>query len=158
MGRKVGAMPDGRFAGRINATRFDFFVDMGTPGANEFDVVMQGFFRNTEDAVAYAEAYLAANGWEPEGGDVETDPTPDTDTSESAPAGSETETAPAGGETESAPAGSETETAPAGSETETAPAGDNTASGGCFGTVGFGAIAIVAVAAVAGFVTLKKKD
>ncbi len=131
---------EGRFGGRINALRFDLIdIDTVTPGANEFDVVMQGFFRTEEEAVAYAEDYFTSNGWKghtDNGDNKETDTETDTETN-----------------TES---GDETE---AKTETQAPATNDNTAtSGGCFGTVGFGAIAIVAVAAVAGFVTLKKKD
>ncbi len=132
----------GRFDGRINATRFDFVdIDMLTPGANEFEVVMQCFFRTVEDAEAYVEAYLADKGWVKEEvtdapTDTETDPQEtepqDTDPQETDPVTPD--------------------------ETDKQTDGGNTASGGCFGTVGFGAIAIVAVAATATYVTFKKKD
>ena len=130
--------PDGRFDGRINATRFDLIdIDLVNPGANEFDIVMQCFFRTEEEARAYAEAYFTANGWEGHP-DEETDSETETETESKTESESQSE--------------AKTETnAPEGGN-------DNASSGGCSGTVGFGAIAIVAVAAVAGFVTLKKKD
>ena len=54
---------DGRFNGRINSTRVDFYIDINTPGANEFDVVMQGFFRTEEEAKEYAMQYFADHGY-----------------------------------------------------------------------------------------------
>ena len=153
---KTEENPEGKFEGRINATRFDFFIDMGTPGANEFDVVMQGFFRNSDDAVAYAEAYFAANGWDNgeggEGNETESTPAVDTETESTPAVDTESESASESVSTEKTETEAKVETE---SKENT---GDKPASGGCFGTVGFGAIAIVAVAAVAGFVTLKKKD
>ena len=170
--------PEGTFGGRINATRVDFNVDLTTPGANEFDVVMQCFFRTVEEAEAYAMDYLVMEGYDPNA-------QPEEDTTE-APAGGDTTEAPAGGDTTEAPADDTTE-APAGGDTTEAPADETTetpaddtteassAAGGtdgdkavnitvsgdvegCLGTVGFGAIAIVAIAAAAGYVSFKKKD
>ncbi len=137
----------GRFGGRINATRFDFDVDLLTPGANEFEIVMQCFFKTIEDAEAYMDAYLVAQGWS-EGGE-ETDVPTDTETEPQETEPQETEPQ----ETDPVVTPEETD-----KQTD---AGDNagdSASGGCFGTVGFGAIAIVVVAATAGYVTFKKKD
>ena len=137
---KTEENPDGKFEGRINATRFDMVgVDLVNPGANEFDIVMQCFFKTEEDARAYAEAYFTSEGWEGHP-DEETDPKVENTETES--------------ESESE---SETET-DAKTESKAPATDDNASSGGCSGTVGFGAIAIVAIAAVAGFVTLKKKD
>ena len=76
---------EGRFNGRINSTRVDFTIDInsGIAGANEFDVVMQGFFASTEDAVNYAMAYLEDNGYESgEDGEDETTEAPVVDTTE----------------------------------------------------------------------------
>ena len=53
-----------KFEGRINATRVDFYIDLNTPGANEFDVVMQGFFRTADEAEEYAMQYLADHGYD----------------------------------------------------------------------------------------------
>lgn len=55
---------DGRFNGRINSTRVDFNIELYTPGANEFDVVMQGFFRTKDEAAEYAMNYLADHGYD----------------------------------------------------------------------------------------------
>ena len=140
----------GRFDGRINATRFDFEIDLLTPGANEFEVVMQCFFRSVEDAEAYMDAYLASQGWTPDDGDDETDAPTDTETDPQETDPQETnpqETNPQ----ETEPQETDKQTEPGGN------AGDNTSSGGCFGTVGFGAIAIITLAAGVGFVTFKKK-
>ncbi len=131
----------GRFEGRINTTRFDFLsVDMETPGANEFEVVMQCFFRTVEDAEAYVEEYLADKGWVKE---EVTDAPTDTETDPQETEPQETEPQ---------------ETDPVTQDTDNQTDADDSASGGCFGTVGFGAIAIVAVAATAGYITFKKKD
>ena len=116
---------------------------MDTPGANEFEVVMQCFFRTVEDAEAYVEAYLADKGWVKE--EVADDPTDtETDPQETEPQETEPQ--------ETDPVTQDTD-----NQTDAGNADDN-ASGGCFGTVGFGAIAIVAVAATAGYITFKKKD
>lgn len=148
---KTDENPDGKFKGRINSTRVDFSnIDLKTPGANEFDVVMQCFFASEEDAVNYAMSYLEDIGYDPSNdtgnsGDQTTD-APDQDTTE-APDQNTTE----------APADDTTE-APAGNDATEAPTTGDDSSSGCFGTVGFGAIAIVAVVAAAGYVSFKKKD
>ena len=135
--------------GRINGIRFDVIgIDITTPGKNEFDICFVAFFRNAEEAESYVNAYLGVGDEGGEDTDTESAPVVDTE-SESTPV-VDTESESVSAEK------SETE-----SKVETEPnenTGDKPASGGCFGTVGFGAIAIVAVAAVAGFVTLKKKD
>ena len=153
---KTDENPDGKFSGRINSTRVDFSnIDLKTPGANEFDVVMQCFFASEEDAVNYAMNYLEDIGYDPsndtgDSGDQTTDAkgeetteAPDQDTTE-APDQDTTE----------APADDITE-APAQTNDDTA---DDDTSSSCFGTIGFGAIAIVAAVAGAGYVTFKKKD
>ena len=164
---------DGRFNGRINSTRVDFTIDInsGIAGANEFDVVMQGFFASVEDAANYAMAYLEDNGYESgEDGEDETTEAPVVDTTEAptvetteAPVVDTTE-APVVETTEATTEASEEETTEE-SEEETTKAPEQTtaassddAAAGCFGTVGMGAIAIVAIAAAAGFVSFKKKD
>ena len=166
---KTEANPDGRFEGRINSSRVDMHIDTKTVGANEFDVVMQCFFRTVEDAEAYAMDYLITEGYDPDAQPPQDDTTeaPAGDDTTEAPAGDDTTEAPAGNDTTEAPAGNDTTEAPAGDDTTEAPAGNDAteapttgddSSSGCFGTVGFGAIAIVAVVAAAGYVSFKKKD
>ena len=138
------------YTGRINACRFDFVdIDLSTPGANEFDIELIAFFRTEEEAEAYAEKHLTSLGWTDESDEDDND----------APADDETETS-AGNETE-APATNETE-APAtnnnANNTNNDAATNEGESSGCGSVVGFGAIAVVATAAVAGFVTFKKKE
>ena len=53
-----------KFTGRINGTRFDFGIDINTPGANEFEIVLQAFFRTTDEAEAFAEDYFRSIDWE----------------------------------------------------------------------------------------------
>ena len=130
--------------GRINGTRFDFTgVDISTPGKNAFDVMFVAFFRNVDEAAAYVESYLSELGW---GAEDETTAAPVVETTE-APAVEVTTEAPA----------VDTE-APAVDTDAPATGDDNTAKSGCGGVVGFGAIAMVAVAAVAGVVAFKKED
>ena len=130
------------FSGRINGVRFDFKgVDVTTPGANTFDICFVAFFATVEDANEYFEAYLTSLGWE--------DPN----------AGADEETT----EEETTVAG-EDETTVAGEDETTVAGGNNSGSTetpakkGCKGVVGFGAVAVVAVATVAGFVSFKKKE
>lgn len=151
--------------GRINGARFDFNqILYNTPGRNSFDVIYSAFFASVDEAIAYTENYLTELGWNGEYGmptdEDETDtPVSGGDETE-APAGNETE-APAGNEIDAPAVGGEETKAPAGNETE-APAGnngsDNTASsGGCGAFAGFGAIAIITIAASVGFVSFKKR-
>ena len=135
--------------GRIHGIRFDLLgIDVTTPGKNEFDICFAAFFRNETDATNYAYEFLGIDPNAQPETDTETETETDTETETETETATETET-----QTES-----ETET-DAKTETKAPVTGDDAAtSGGCFGTVGFGAIAIVAVVAVAGFVTLKKKD
>ena len=139
--------------GRINGIRFDVTgIDITTPGKNEFDICFVAFFRNAEEAESYVNAYLGVGGEGGEETDTESAPVVDTETESTPAVDTESESA-----SESVSA-EKTETE-AKVETESKEnTDDKPTSGGCFGTVGFGAIAIVAVAAVAGFVTLKKKD
>lgn len=136
--------------GRIHGTRFDFSeIDFATPGANAFDIEMIAFFRTVEEMEEYMDNYFVSLGWEADDEDND-------DTTE-APADDDTTEAPVGGDdTTEAPAGNDDQTeAPAGNN-----GGDKTddAKGGCGSVVGFGAIAVVAMAAVAGFVSFKKKE
>ncbi len=193
----------GKFEGRINATRFDFEIDITTMGRNEFDVVLQAFFADEDAALEFAMTYIYGEGSEdttpedsdtqaPEGSDTQAPEDSDTQAPEGsdtqAPEGSDTQ-APEGSDTQ-APEGSDTQ-APEGSDSQTpegsdsqtpegsdsesksetnaptnntpttnapaqtdAPADDDA---GCFGTVGFGAAAIVMASLAVGFVTFKKK-
>jgi len=150
------------FSGRINSVRFDISgIRTDVPGANEFDVCFVAFFATEDDANAYFENYLTSLGWE--------DPDADEETTTVAPEGTTvapegTTVAPEG--TTVAPEGTTvapegTTAAPEGDKkpegTTAAPDGDKS-RGGCGSVVGFGAIAIVAVASVAGFVSFKKKE
>ena len=139
--------------GRINGIRFDVTgIDITTPGKNEFDICFVAFFRNAEEAESYVNAYLGVGGEGGEGNETESTPAVDTETESTPAVDTESESA-----SESVSA-EQSETEPKVETESKENTGDEPASGGCFGTVGFGAIAIVAVAAVAGFVTLKKKD
>jgi hypothetical protein len=135
------SLDNGKFTGRINGTRFDFGIDMDNPGANEFEIVLQAFFRTTEEAEAYAEEVFKGLGWTddpvtpPVGGDTE--PVDPTDSTEEPVEDTKEET-----------------TKPVQNENE----GGEQTSGGCASTIGFGAIAVVAVVAATGFVAFKKKD
>ena len=133
--------------GRIHGIRFDLIdIDVTTPGKNEFDICFAAFFRNETEAKNYAYEFLG----------IDPNAQPETDTETETETATETETETATETETNTEPGDETE---AKTETQAPVTGDDAAtSGGCFGTVGFGAIAIVAVVAVAGFVTLKKKD
>lgn len=146
-------------SGRINGARFDFTaVDVNTAGKNAFDVCFAAFFRNTDEAIAYAESYLTALGWEKETEPVTTEAP--TEVTTEAPAVDTTE-APAVDTTEAPTV--ETTEAPAVDtpiEGTDAPAtGDKEpAKSGCGSVVGFGTVAIVALVAACGIVSFKKKD
>ena len=128
------------YEGRINAIRFDFAgVLFDQAGRNAFDIVFIAFFRTVEEAEQYVIDYLGITETE--------EPT----TEEPTEVVTEAKTEAPDAATTEAPAGNVTE-APAGNETE-APA-----KSGCGSVVGFGAVAIVAVAAVAGMVSFKKKE
>ena len=96
-------------------------------------------FRSVEEAEAYAEAYFTELGW------VEETEAPTTE----APTEEATEVV-----TEAPEATTEAPAVDIPVEGTDAPAKKS----GCGSVVGFGAIAIVAVAAVAGMVSFKKKD
>ena len=136
------------FSGRINGVRFDFKgVDITTPGANTFDICFVAFFATPEDANAYFEAYLTNLGWEDPnaGADEET-------TEEETTVADETTVA---GEDETTVAGEDETTVAGGNNSGST---ETPAKKGCKGVVGFGAVAVVAVATVAGFVSFKKKE
>ena len=138
--------------GRINGIRFDCKdIDIGTAGANAFDVCYIAFFRTVEEAETFTINYLKDLGWS-EAEDTTEAPT---EATTEAPAEVTTE-APDVDATTEAPAEVTTE-APAvgGNEKETTKA---PAEGGCGSVVGFGAIAVVAVAAACGMVAFKKKE
>ena len=138
--------------GRINGARIDFTgVRTDIPGRNSFEVCYVAFFRTEDEAIAYTENYLTELGWEDDGNN-------ETNNNDK-PAGNETE-APATNETE-APNTNETE-APSKNETEATTnngsATNENQNSGCGSVVGFGAVAVVAVATAVGFVTFKKKE
>ena len=160
--------------GRINAVRFDVSgVDMTTPGANVFDVCFIAFFATEEDAETYFMNYLEGLGYD-DGEDE--DPTVAGDDEDTTVADDENTTVADDENTTVAPEGTTvapegTTVAPEGTTaapegTTAAPEGTTAApktddakkSSGCGSVVGFGAIAIVAVASVAGFVSFKKKE
>lgn len=142
--------------GRINGVRLDFGgVDINTPGANAFDLMFVAFFRTVDEAEAYVESYLTNLGWsegEETTAPAETEPvetTPvETDPVETNPVETDpVETKPV----ETKPA----ETKPA----ETKPVEpEEPKKSGCGSVVGFGSIAVVAVAAACGMVAFKKKE
>ena len=129
------------FSGRINAVRFDIRnVNTSDPAASRFDVCFVAFFATEEDANAFFEAYLTNLGWEnPDAGED------DVTTEEETTAVDETTGA---------------DETPGAEDVTTAPQGGSTAPAkkGCGSVVGFGAVAVVAVASVAGFVSFKKKE
>ena len=134
-------------SGRINGARFDFTgIDYGTAGANAFDLMFVAYFRNVDEAEAYVENYLTELGWSADAG--ETDPV-ETDPVETTPVET-TPVEPTPAETD--PVDTTPTDKPA--ETDKEPA----TTGGCGSVVGFGAIAVVAVAAACGMVAFKKKE
>ena len=124
--------------GRFNGARLDLNGILLEPGKNAFDVCFLAVFRSVEEAEEYVMNWIG----------VEEENTTDTD-------------APDGGETTAAPSGDKEETnAPDKDETNTPVSGDKTddkADGGCGSFVGFGSIAMIALAAGAGCVTFKKR-
>ena len=143
--------------GRINGLRIDFSdIDVATPGANAFDIEMIAYFRTVEEAEAYVEAYLTAKGWTPDGGDIGGDDNnDDVNNNDQTNAGNDNVD-----ETE-APTEATTEAPVNNNENNNNNNNNNdttTSEGGCGSVVGFGAIAVVAVASVAGIVTFKKKE
>ena len=129
--------------GRFNGARFDANeIKFDTPGRNAFDVCYMALFRTVEEAEQYIYDYL--------GVEEETEPAT-TEPVEVTTEPVEVTTEPA--ETEVETNKTEQTTAPKADETDK-PADE----GGCGSVVGFGAIAIVAVAAVAGMVSFKKKE
>ncbi|MBQ8408547.1 MAG: hypothetical protein IJY39_06735, partial [Clostridia bacterium] len=117
------------YEGRINQVRIDFNgVMFDTAGRNAFDIVFIAYFRNVEEAEQYVYDYLGV-----------------TEETTAEPTEAPTE------ETTEAPTEEATTEAPKADATTEAPAADNEtdapAEGGCGSVVGFGAIAIVAVAA-----------
>ena len=128
------------YEGRINSIRFDFTgILFDQPGRNAFDIVFIAYFRTVEEAEQYVLDYLGISDTE--------EPTTEAPTEVTTEATTEAVDA-----TTEAPADDTTE-APAGNETD-APAKKSN----CDSVVGFGTIALVAVAAVAGMVSFKKKE
>ena len=133
--------------GRFHGARFDVNdINLEEVGRNEFDVCFMALFRTLEEAEAYINEFVGA-----------TDPVepPVVDTDETDP-GENTEVNTEVN-TEKTPEKDPEKDPEQKPETEN---NDDVADleGGCASVVGFGAVAIVAIAAVAGFVTFKKKD
>ena len=133
--------------GRIHGVRVDITgVKIAEPGRNSFDICQIAFFRNEADAEAYAKSYIS------EIAEIEI---PEDETVENATE-DETETTVESETTVE----TTVDTAP-----ETTPTDDGKDDGdknvnvnvGCSGTVGLGAIAIVALAG-AGLLTFRKKE
>ena len=129
--------------GRINGANYGLSgIDPSNPDSNSFDLLYMAWFRSVEEAEAYVQNTMKELGW------TEETEAPETE----APTEEATEVVTEAPEaTTEAPKADATE-APAGNET------DAPAKGGCGSVVGFGAVAIVAVAAVAGMVSFKKKE
>lgn len=160
--------------GRINGIRFDVTeIDLATPGRNEFDVCFAAFFRNEDEAEAYISSFLSQ--FEPDD-DQETDGQETNDQETDAATDAETDgnenvtNEPSANETEAQetePQQTEVVTDPEDDDDQTGSndnAGNNAGSDagneaepGCFGTVGFGAIAMITLAAGVSFVAFKKK-
>ena len=153
--------------GRINGVRFDFIgVDAGTAGANVFDVMFAAFFRNAEDAEAYAMNYFKELGYveaeETTEAPTETDEADTAAPVEGTDAPEKETNAPAEGTDapEKETNAPEKETSAPVEETD-APEKETdtpTAAGGCGSVVGFGAITVIALVAACGAITFKKKD
>ena len=132
-----------RATGRINAVRMDFYeIDTDTPGKNAFDICWMSFFRTVEDAEAYVYSYL---NYTP---DEKTE-----DTEETQVGGDETEKPAVGGDETNAPDVKDETNAPAADNN-----GDAAAKSGCGAVIGFGAVAIVALAAACAISFKKKED
>lgn len=129
--------------GRIHGMRADFYgIFYNEPGRNTMDMCFMAFFRNMEEAEAYIYDYIGIDAAET------TEESTEETTEENTKAPEGTTAAPEG--TTVAPE----QTTAAGNANNT---DDNTASG-CGSIVGFGAVTVVAVASVAGFVCFKKKE
>lgn len=125
--------------GRIHGVSTDFYgMYYQQPGRNTLDVCFTAFFRNLEEAEAYVYDYIGVEAVE------ETTEEP-------------TEATTAAPETTVDPEATEG-TTKAPEQTTSAGSSDDNSASGCGSVVGFGAIAIVAVTAVAGFVSFKKKE
>lgn len=174
--------------GRFNGVRFDAGgVDLVTEGFNEFEMLWTGLFRDVDEAEAYALDYLdaIANPGGSTDDDTTVDSGADTTEADTSVDTTEADTATDTTEADTATDTTEADTSKETEEDTTketeatttqkaettnkveetkaetdAPAGDDAAAdeGGCGSFVGFGAMAVVAVAAVAGMVSFKKKE
>lgn len=138
--------------GRIHGLRIDFQdLQIKDEGRDNFDVCMVGFFENTDDAKAYAKEYVKSIS----DAELSTQPESNTETEETTEEKTEEETEE---ETEAkVETTAETKTE-AQTEAKVENNGDDNANeGGCGGTIGFGALAIVALAG-AGLVSFRKKE
>lgn len=148
------------YSGRINGCRFDVKgIDYQTAGNNAFDVCWVAYFRSIDEAEIFINEWIGVEDIP----DCVTTDAPAADTTE-APVADATE-APAVDATTEAPATDATEAPNKGDATDAPVAGTDVPTTGteepassCGSVVGFGAIAIVAVAAAAGMVAFKKED
>ncbi len=141
--------------GRIHGFRLD--VDglvIDEPGRKTFDLCMAAFFRNTDEAQAYAKAYIEAMAEvefkDPNGGEENT----------TTPSEEETTTSSEEVKPEEKPA--ETTTAKAETKTEKNTEAKTEEQNvnvnvGCGSTVGFGALAVICLAG-AGLISFRKKE
>ena len=172
--------------GRFNGVRFDANnVDLVNDGFNSFEMLWTGLFRNTDEAAAYLNAYFDAieeeNAANPDVSEDSTDAgvgdttEADTNAAEGTQTTTEdtaevTEATQTNGADQSAEATEGTAESTAASTTDNnAAEGETTEAkadaddatdenGGCGSFVGFGAVAMIAVTAVAGVVSFKKKE
>ena len=125
--------------GRINGVRVDVTgLDVETAGKSTFDVCWVGCFRNVDEAETYVEKYMTTLGW------VDPYATEDEETTEAPEVTTEAPEVT----TEAPEVNTE---APVGGD-------DEEPKSGCGSVVGFGAIALVAVAGACGVVAFRKKE
>ncbi len=141
---------DTALQGRIHQIRPHFGVDVNDAEMCEWNIEFCGFFRSVDEAHAYGEWYneeIIANA------PVETDPEESGDDQQPAESGDDQQPAESGDDQQPAESGDDQQ--PAESKNEESKAGDKKDEGGCASVVAFGAVAVLAAAAV---VVLKKKD
>jgi len=137
--------------GRIHGVSTDFYgMFYQQPGRNTLDVCFTAFFRNLEEAEAYIYDYIGVEMTEDTTEEITEESTEES--TEERNEGTTEET------TEKTTAKAEGTTTAGEEQTTAAPAdNDDKRRGGCGSVVGFGAVAIVTVTAVAGFVSFRKK-
>ena len=141
--------------GRIHGMRADFYdIYYNQPGRNTLDVCFMAFFRNLDDAEAYIYDYIGVEMTEDTTEEITEESTEERteESTEERNEGTTEET------TEKTTAKAEGTTTAGEEQTTAAPAdNDDKRRGGCGSVVGFGAVAIVTVTAVAGCVSFRKK-